>query len=105
MSSINSGSIVVAGAPNVKITNLPITAADTEFSHTLQSNVSVLEFKVRPSNPAELKYSFTSTESGTTYITIPECSGQSFTGVKLSSKTLYIQSPKSCIVEIIEFYN
>ena len=104
MSSINSGSIVIVGAPNVKITNLAITA-NQEFSHTLEDNTTVLEFKARPSDNASLKYSFTETESGSQYISVPECTGQSFAGIKLSGKTLYLQSPKSCTVEIIEFYN
>lgn len=103
MSSINSGSIVLAGAPNVLITNLSITTANTEFSHTLQSNVSVLEFKAR--NGEEFKYSFVATESGTKFITVPCGSGQAFAGIKLVGKTLYLQSPSTCIIEIIEFYS
>ncbi len=103
MSSINSGSIVLAGAPNVLITNLSVTTANTEFAHTLQNNVSVLEFKARDGE--EFKYSFTATESGTTYISVPACSGQSFAGIKLVGKTLYVQSPFVCTIEIIEFYS
>lgn len=103
MSSINSGSIVLAGSPNVKITNLAITTPNVEVSHVLQDNLTVLEFKAR--EDAELKYSFVVAESGTKYMTVPKCSGQSFTGIKLKNKTIYIQSPLSCTVEIIEFYS
>lgn len=103
MSSINSGSIVLAGAPNVLITNLSITTTNFEFSHTLQNNVSVLEFKARGGE--EFKYAFTANESGSNYITVPACSGQAFSNIKLVSQTLYLQSSATCIIEIIEFYS
>lgn len=103
MSSINSGSIVQAGSPNVLITNLVIATADTEFSHTLQDNLTLLEFKARDGEA--FKYAFVATESATNYISVPACSGQAFAGIKLVGKTLYLQSPSTCIIEIIEFYN
>lgn len=102
MSSINSGSIVLAGAPNVKISNVTLLA-ETEFAHVLENNVSVLEFKTRSGEP--FRYSFTIGEIDTNYISVPECSGQSFAGIKLVGKTIYIKSLAPCIVEIIEFYS
>jgi hypothetical protein len=103
MSSINSGSIVLAGAPNVKITNLDMNVANTEFSHVLENNVSVLEFKTR--GEEAFQYAFNAGESDTTYISVPQCSGQAFAGIKLVGKTLYLRCSSACIMEIIEFYS
>ena len=104
MSSINSGSIVLAGAPNTLITNLTVPAAATQVSHTLQNNVSVIEFKVRQDNIV-LQWCFTDGETATVYITLPACSTQSFSGIKLVNKTIYFEASAACIVEIVEFYS
>jgi hypothetical protein len=104
VSSINSGSILLAGAPNTLITNISVAAPAVEVSHTLQNNVSVLEFKVREDD-ISLQWCFDDGETDTTFITLPPCSSQSFSGIKLVNKTIYFRSSAPCIIEIIEFYS
>lgn len=79
-------------------------SAGTEYSHTLQSNVKVLEFQV-VNTDATLQYAFTATKSGTEYITVSVGCREEFSGIKFSSDTLYIQSDKAgSILEILELY-
>ena len=104
MSSINSGSIVLAGSPNVLITNFDIALANTEYEHVLQNNLTLLEFKVREDGVA-LQWCFTALESNTRYFTLPACSTQSFAGIKLVSKSMFVQADAQCTIEIIEFYS
>lgn len=91
-----------APSTNVRIINVttPVTA-DTEFSIPLTNKTIHLEFRVRSN--ANLKFTYTSGESGTNYYSLPFGTTYSITNVNLQSKTLYLQCNKaSQIVEVIE---
>lgn len=102
MAAIGSGVIPLVGAQNVRITNLVVALAATEVIHTLSDGLKVVEFRAR--GTSEIKYSFTASESGTNYMSVPPCSTQSFTGLTLSGKSLYLQTSTPTVIEIIEFY-
>ena len=94
--------IVGAGAASGLVTNLVIGVINTEFSHTFQDGIK--GFILRSREKTEVKISFTATESGTDYLTLlPRCvldqDGLEFTG-----KSIYIQSPNTTVIEIVEFY-
>ena len=74
------------------IANTAMATADTEYSYTIPDNAKRIEFKLRALN-ALLKYSFTSGESGTTYITVPYGDTVVIEDAKLGGKILYVQSP------------
>lgn len=90
---------------NLKIYNLTLTLANTEYSQILTRGITY--FEVRCRSIADMKMAFVSTESGTTYITI--FGGSSwYTKQKLpdgTTVTIYLQSPSAGVVaEIIETY-
>lgn len=96
------GSISLSGAQNVKITNLSITLANTEFNHTLQNNLKKLEIHDRTN--AKVQFCFVASQSSSTYVTINKGCNYSQDGLDLSGKTIYLQADKITVVEIIEFY-
>jgi len=69
-----------------------MTTAATEYSYTIPANVKRIEFKLRALN-ALLKYSFTSGESGTAYITVSYGETVVIEDARLGGKVLYVQSP------------
>lgn len=90
-------------ASNHKITNLSLSLANTEYSHSLISNLKTIIIKGR--GDETLKYSFTSGESSTKYITIPKGAVLTLDSLDFTGETLYIQSNKaSSIIEILELY-
>ena len=90
-------------ATNVVITNLSLPLANNEYSHYLQSDLKILQFKLR--GKSDLNFCFASGESNTKYITLPkDCTYEIF-GLDFTGKTLYIQTPiAGQILEIIEYY-
>lgn len=102
MAAIGSGVIPLVGAQNVRITNLVIAIPNSEVNHSLSDGLKVVEFRAR--GTAEIKYAFTALESGTKYMTVPACSSQTFDGLTLNGKTLYLQTSAATVIEIIEFY-
>lgn len=96
---------VSSGASNVKISNVDLTLADTEYSHAFSSILNGIIIRARQHN-ANLKLSFVSGESGTTYLTLNASAVLSLDNLALSGATLYVQSDKaSTIVEITETYS
>lgn len=84
------------------ITNLSLPTANTEVSHSLAANVKMIDIKAR--GCSDIKISFTATESGTKYITIPKGTTFSVTALKLASATIYMQSPDAGVTaEILEW--
>jgi len=84
------------------IINLTLTNANTEYSQALKSFAS--RFSIQCRTVADIKLSFTSGQSGATYITIP--GGSTFTqnGIFSGVLTLYVQSPSAgAVVEILEW--
>lgn len=102
---------VISGRPPKEVTitepspsvvlNKTLTNADTEYSQLLPSNCKKIEIKTRSYN--DLKFTFVSGESGTTYQTIQGGATREIVG-NLSSKTIYFQSPTAGeIVEILSY--
>lgn len=87
---------------NYRIRNLTLVDANTEYSQALSEGASYFEIKAR-SLTADLKISFVSGESGTTYFSIPG-GGTWYTKGRIPATiTVYAQSPTSgAVVEIIE---
>lgn len=75
---------------------------DTEFSQTLSDGVK--KFIIRNRGKKDIQLTFTATESGTKYITIPGNASMSEDGVFLTGVTIYMQvSAVSQIIEILEW--
>ena len=74
------------------ITNTALTTANTEYSYTIPANVKRIRFKLRAIN-ALLKFCFTESGSGTTYITVPYGETREINDARLGGKVLYVQSP------------
>lgn len=85
------------------IYNLTLVNADQEYSQALTLNPSFFELKCR--TLADLKFSLTSGESGTNYITIPAGASWNSRGKIVGrTKTIYVQSPSAgAVVEICEW--
>lgn len=97
------GNIIVTGAPNPLITNLVLTTANTEYSHSLQTNLNQLIIKARGNSA--LKLAFVLGDSGSTYITIPSKACLNVSNIGFSGATLYIQSSSNNeVAEIFELY-
>lgn len=98
-----SVNVQLSAAQNIKITNLPLTLANTEYSIVLTDALKQLIIKCR--SLARLQIAFISTESGTKFLTIPGGVSLSLQDLNLSSTTLYIQADApASIVEIVEMY-
>lgn len=101
----SSGSLVtpIGAATATTIANVTMTDANTEYSYALPSGTKVFRMKLR-SQSASFKLSFTSGQSGTTYITVNQGGSYGESGVSLSSKTLYFQSPTAAqTMEVISY--
>ena len=101
--TFSPSTVSLKGATESVITNKAITLANTEYAHTLQTDVK--QIRIRCREVADLKYSFVVTESGTKYWSIPKGCVDNITDISFTGKILYLQSSKaSVIVEIAEFY-
>lgn len=99
----SSVSVTVAASQNAKVTNVTLTLQNTEYSHPLTSNLKQCIIKAR--GFAKLQISFTSGDSGTKFLTIPNGTSLSLNDLDFTSKTLYLQSDtSSVVVEILELY-
>ena len=102
MASIGSGVIPIAGANNVRLSNLSLPTPNSEVSFSLVDSLKAFEIKNR--NPFDVKFSFVSGESGTTFFTIPKHSAYAKDNVTFTGKSIYFQSSGSSVLEILEFY-
>ena len=83
------------------IYNKSMSSANTEYSQALPDGVTKIDVKLRAQN-ALLKIAFTSSESGTKYITIPYGSSFHLENTNLNNIVLYFQSPSaSQVCEIL----
>ncbi|MBI5970576.1 MAG: hypothetical protein HY884_05425 [Deltaproteobacteria bacterium] len=81
--------------------NVSCAVAGTEYSQALPANTKKFTVKARGGS---LKVCFTSTESGTKYILLPDGSSMSEDLVYLAAQTLYFQSPTTgAVAEIIAY--
>ena len=97
-----SSTVTVEAGQNHKITNLSATPADTEVSLALQTNLKQLIIKNRDN--AKTQISFTSTESGTNYITIHKGAVLTLGDLDFTGETLYLQASSISTIEILELY-
>lgn len=102
MASIGSGVIPIAGANDVRLSNLSLPTPNIEVSFSLVSSCKALEIKNR--NPFDVKFSYISGESGTTYFTIPKHSAYAKDNITFTGKTIYFQSVGISTLEILEYY-
>lgn len=103
--SFQPSDVVIVGSTSCLITNKTLLIDNTEYSHSLQTEVKQLIIKTQSSNMAKLQFSFVINESSTNFITIWPGSVFHVCDLSFTSKTLYIQSNKSStIIEIVEFY-
>jgi len=97
------GTVTVTGASNVRITNVNAAVSGTEYSLALVNGLK--RIVIRSRLLATTQFTFTSGQSGTTYITVPPGCTFNEGGIELSGTTLYLQtSANSNTVEILEFY-
>lgn len=85
------------------IANVTMTNANTEYSYALPANTKKFQFKER-AGASSVKYSFTSGESGTVYVTLPVGSTKYFEGSWLRGLTVYFQCPDAGKVLEIEVW-
>ena len=100
--SPSSASVSIQGIQNVKITNENISTINTEQSVALTNNLKTLKIRFR--GAAIVKYSFVSGESGSNYFTIPNNCSEEIENLDLSGKSIYFQSSKTGVLEIVELY-
>jgi len=102
-SSITGGVVSLEGAALPNIYNISAPTANTEVSQALNANVKKLVIAVR-GGLAKAQFSFTATESGTNYFTIPVGCSLTLDGLKMAASTLYIQTDKnSQVIEVLEY--
>lgn len=93
-------SVAVGTTP--AIYNLTMTLANTEYSQALPSGTRAITIRCR--GLYDVKFSYTASASGTTYITIPSGMNYFEEQVNLSSKTIYAQcATAGQILEIIVY--
>lgn len=93
--------VSVVKADKTVITNLSLTA-NTETSHTFQSNITKAMIRVR--ELTDMQFSFTATESNTKYITLKGGCVLTLTDFDLTSKIMYARTSVNSTIEILEFY-
>ncbi len=106
--SVNGGNLA---ARNVAITNLALTATNTQYSFTFPANTTFYRLKLRDQGVLTF-YSFTTGTlplvggggDGTKYTTIPQNFVQSQEGVDFSGKVIYFGSESASQVLEIEVY-
>ena len=97
--SVDINEAVIEEATTPTIYNVTNTVASTEYSQALPTGTR--KFTIKPRGGA-LKFCFTASGSGSLYINLDDGQGFSEDNLKLTSKTLYFQSPTAgSITEII----
>lgn len=95
-------SVDIINATNARTTNLALPAINTEVSHALIDNLK--QIIIRNRLLVDLKFSFTSGESGTEYTTLKGGAVLTLSDLDFNSKTIYIQSGTITTIEILELY-
>ena len=97
-------SVTVAAAQSNKVTNVSIGAGQigVEQSLALQSNVKQLIIKTR--GTGVIQFTFTSGQSGTSFLTIHGNAAATLTNLDFTGTTLYFQVDRVDTVEIMELY-
>lgn len=74
------------------IINAAAATANTEYSYTFSANTK--KILIRPRTDANVKFAYTSGQSATNYITIPNGSSFSLDDLNLNGVTIYFQTDK-----------
>lgn len=90
------------GKKNTSITNFSLAVKNVEYAHVLIANIK--ELIVRNRTLSDLKISFVVNESATKYITVKSGTVMVLDDLDFTGKTLYMQSEKISLVEIMELY-
>ncbi len=103
MAFTTSTSILKAsGGTSPRITNVAVSTANTEVAHTLVA--SLKQILIRSRDGHKIQLAFTSTESGTKFITIKPGAVFQQSGVEYAGGSLYIQTDQGPgVVEILEW--
>ena len=89
-------SVFVSESTTPTISNVTMTNSNTEYSQALPTNCR--RFSIQLRTIKDMKLSFTSGQSGTTYITIPGGGQYSEDTLNLTAKTLYFQSTTAGVI-------
>ena len=99
ISGVVRAKATIEASTGAEIFNFSILLPNTEYSLVLPSTTKQFHMRIREGN-APLKFTFTSTESGIKYFTMPR--GNSFTSTAItSSLTIYFQSTSACTLEVL----
>lgn len=93
INSDGSINVNILGASTPTIVNINVALANTEQSYALPANTK--RFFIQARGNAKIQLAFTSSQSGTNYITISPGSKYEEKSVQLSSTTLYFQLNKA----------
>lgn len=84
------------------IYNIDLTLANTEYSQAITNGAVKITLRTRLAS--NLKVSFTATESGVKYITIPPGASYEINTIRTNNLTLYVQSDVAAnVLEIVEW--
>lgn len=110
--AMSSGGVTTTGgvlaARNVTLTNVALTTANTQYTHTFGANVVSWQIRVRDTD-VPLLVAFTTGKlptsgDGAAYFTVPAYYIQETNGVDWSGKKIYLQTGSaSQVAEIIEY--
>ena len=101
--TIKNLNVDIENASNHKITNLSLPTANVEVAHALEAGLKQLVIKAR--GTSKLQYAFTSSESGTNYVTIHKGTSHTLTDLDFVGESLYVQaSSNGETAEILELF-
>lgn len=87
---------------NPKVSNLTLTSANTEYSYTFPIKTTSWSLKARTA--VDLKYSWTSGESGTVFKTVPAGSEVYEENILMNNNIIYIQCATAGTIVEIEYW-
>jgi hypothetical protein len=100
-----SATVNLQGATNCLITIKETTLADTEYSHTLQTDLKQLRIKARNSSKLRIAFIANDTDDANPYWTINKGCCENIDAISFTGKTLYIRSNIALSeIEIMELY-
>ena len=91
-----NATVTASGSTTPTISNVTCTNANTEYSQALPANCK--RFFIQLRTVKDLKVSFTSGQSGTTYFTVPAGGQYAEDSLLLTARTLYFQSTTAGVV-------
>lgn len=97
-------SVTVDGVSSPLVVNISIPVAATEQSYTFPVGTKRFLLALRPGSPADLKLSYVSATSGSTYITVRRGNWYSESELDTTTPlTIYFQSTQASTLEVISW--